>query len=600
MIELERGLAALELRRRREAAKAKADAIVVAFPNPTEAQRQKLIARAEAAEEWDDEATAYLEAAWQSRPIAELEAHFAAWEARKAVKMTPAMAEVADAEVAAQEQTVIKSEAVTGIAAEEVEEPPVIEAPPPIEPEEPQEEEPKGGLPAVVEQPRAPAKWDVAIEAMNEKHAIIDNYGGKTVIASWEPSAQNPEKMEVVFQTKDSFLLRYSNRTAQIDVPDGRGGLRSSTLPLGQYWLGHRGRRQHRGVTFQPNRPEVVNECLNLWQGWGVEAGPGDWSLIRQHIEEVIAGGNVERADYVIRWMAWSVQNPGRAAEVALVLIGEKGAGKGTVARCLERIFGAHAFQVSSREHVIDRFNGHLQDCILFIADEAYWGGDKRCIGRLQGMITEPTLSIERKGFDVIQVRNLLHILMLAEPGWVIPAGRHERRYAAFNVSDARRGDRGYFNSLHRQIEHGGAEAMLWDLRGIELGDWHPRQIPEALLTGEALQKQQGLSLPPLEQWYRELLHNGALPGALARRPNAALTQSLLDSAWAGSARLRNDLTAERLGSFLRDEVGCEKHRTPSANGWAFPPLGECRAEWERHYGPIKWDLAEIEEWGQK
>ncbi len=70
---------------------------------------------------------------------------------------------------------------------------------------------------------------------------------------------------------------------------------------------------------------------------------------------------------------------------MALVPIGAKGAGKGTLIRCLELIFGAHAFQVTSREEVIGKFNGHLQDCILFVADEAYRGCDKRCVGRLQG-----------------------------------------------------------------------------------------------------------------------------------------------------------------------------------------------------------------------
>jgi pimeloyl-ACP methyl ester carboxylesterase len=178
-----------------------------------------------------------------------------------------------------------------------------------------------------------------------------------------------------------------------------------------------------------------------------------------------------EFAEYVIRWIAWSIQNPAAPAEVALVLIGEKGAGKGTLVRCLERIFGAHAFEASMREHVIDKFNGHLQDCVLFIADEAYWGGDKRCVGRLQAMITEPTLSIERKGIDVIQVRNCLHVVMLAEPGWVIPAGRFERRYAALAVSTARRGDREYFRALHNQINNGGAEALFYDLLGMDLGD---------------------------------------------------------------------------------------------------------------------------------
>jgi hypothetical protein len=112
--------------------------------------------------------------------------------------------------------------------------------------------------------------------------------------------------------------------------------------------------------------------------------GPAIGDLIREHIRLVLAGGNEEFADYIIRWIAWAIQNPAAPAEVALVLIGEKGAGKGTLIRCLERIFGAHTFQVTGREEVVGKFNGHLQDCVLFVADEAYWGGDKQCVGRLR------------------------------------------------------------------------------------------------------------------------------------------------------------------------------------------------------------------------
>ena len=467
-------------------------------------------------------------------------------------------------------------------------------------------EPPKALLPVVVLPPPPPPpapNWDDAIAAMNEQHAIIENVGGNTVIASWEPSSLDLERLSVVFQSRESFLLRYSNRFVSIEVPDARGGSHKVTATLGQWWLGHRNRRQFRGVTFRPGGLGVVKECLNLWQGWGVAAKPGDWRLIRDHIELVLAGGNEEFADYIIRWIAWAIQNPAAQAEVALVLIGEKGAGKGTLVRCLERIFGAHAFQVTNREAVIGKFNGHLQDCVLFVADEAYWGGDKRCVGQLQGMITETTLPIERKGIDLIQVPNYLHVVMLAEPGWVIPAGRFERRYAALAVSNGRRGDRDYFKALHGQIGSGGAEAMMWDLQGMDLNGWHPRDIPEALLKNPALQEQQGHTLPPLEQWYVMLLHNGRLPHALAKRPNTAYTSAMLENAKQQVPRLRWDLSAVGLREFVLDAkrigVICKKYRESTANGWSFPPLAECRAAWERLYGPVKWDNPDVEEWGE-
>lgn len=451
-------------------------------------------------------------------------------------------------------------------------------------------------LPAVI--PPAPS-YDDALEAMNQRHAIIDNVGSKSVIASWEPSTRDHSRLEVIFQSKESFLLRYSNRKIKTEHPDGQGGMVRLETPLGLWWLSHQRRRQHRGILFLPGGEAVVNDCLNLWQGWGCDAKPGDWNLIERHITDVIAGGNQEFADYVINWIAWSVQYPAEPAEVALVLIGRKGAGKGTLVRCLERIFGAHTFQVTSREEVIGKFNGHLQDCILFVADEAYWGGDKRCVGRLQGMITEKWLPIERKGIDLTQVLNRLHVIMLAEPGWVIPAGRFERRYAALAVDNTRQGDRAYFRALHDQIVNGGAQAMFYDLRSRDLGGYHPREIPQSLLRNPALQKQQIHTLPPLEQWYYTILQDGRLPHAFAKRPNTTYTSHLLAQARERVPRLRYDLTEAGLRNFLVDSealgIVCTKYRTSAANGWSFPPLSECRAAWCNRYGPVDWSPEE--EW---
>jgi len=369
-----------------------------------------------------------------------------------------------------------------------------------------------------------------------------------------QPSPLDPKRRINVFHTVGSFKLRHSNRFVTIEVPGRKvGSLDHRSVPLGEYWLGHRDRAQYRGVTFRPKGERVVDECLNIWQGWGLVPKAGDWGLIHWHMENVVAGGNAEFADYLMRWCARAIQNPAAQAEVALVLIGPKGSGKGTLGRCLQRIFGPHAFQVTSREEVIGKFNGHLQDCILFIADEAYWGGDKRCVGRLQGMITEPTLPIERKGVDLFQVPNYLHVLMLAEPGWVIPAGRYERRYAAFAVSNAKRGEREYFNALHHQIGEGGAEAMMWDLALMPLGDWHPREIPESLLKSAALRDQQSHTLPPLEQWYLMLLHDAKLPGA-TKNPRWAWTQQLKVNAIERVPRLRFELGDVDLKTFLNQQ----------------------------------------------
>ena len=189
---------------------------------------------------------------------------------------------------------------------------------------------------------------------------------------------------------------------------------------------------------------------------------------------------------------------------------------------------------------------------------------------------------------------------MLAEPGWVIPAGRYERRYAAFAVSTANRGNRAYFRALHDQIHNGGAEAMFYDLQRMDLGDWHPREVPEALLTNPTLQKQQTYNLPPLEQWYLTLLHSGRFPHAKERTPYVAMTRALIENAKQRVPRLR-DLSDVALRNFLTDQeamgVLIEKYRTSAGNGWKFPLLSECRDAWCKRYGPTQWDT-NINDWG--
>src|SRR5262249_5372831 len=84
--------------------------------------------------------------------------------------------------------------------------------PEPKEPEEEPEDEPgnveRVRLPAVipVTKPLSServSRWDDAMAAMNEQHAIIENVGNKTVIASWEPSPTNLDRRVLVFQGKD-------------------------------------------------------------------------------------------------------------------------------------------------------------------------------------------------------------------------------------------------------------------------------------------------------------------------------------------------------------------------------------------------------------
>ena len=412
------------------------------------------------------------------------------------------------------------------------------------------------------------------LEEINRRCAVIRSFGGKCVVVT---EGQSP-----IFQSREAFEQWKANDF----IPSLKK--RNESEPGGPWWWRHPRRRQYDGVVFKPLAAPVVctpdGQCLfNTYLGWGVKPKQGDWSLMRQHIREVIAGGDTKAEDYITRWIAWAIQHPDCTADVALVLIGEKGTGKGTLARALEKIFGHHSFQASSLEHIVGKFNAHKENCILFVADEAYWGGHKSAGGELQRMITELTLPIERKGFDVYEAPNYIHMLMLAEPGWVVPAGRFERRYAAFEVSEDRLGDFEYFKALRAQIDDGGAAAMLYDLQRMDLGDWHPREVYRT----EALRQQQEMSLQPLDEWMLGLLEDGALPGTQPDRPRDANPTILLQDARSKVQRL-HDLGKMKLADYLKKQWQCTPHGG-AVRGYNFPPLAEMRSIWDKRFGQREW-----------
>ena len=230
-------------------------------------------------------------------------------------------------------------------------------------------------------------------------------------------------------------------------------------VQAGSYWLKWRRRKSYQGIDLSPDPAELPPGYLNLWSGFAVEPAPGDWSLMKRHILDVLAQGDRPSADYIVRFAAWAVQHPGERAEVALVFKGDKGSGKGTFATTLRRLFGAHGLQIYNPKHLVGAFNAHLRNCLLLFSDEAFWAGDKQGESTLKRMITEPALVIEQKGVDAIAWRNRLKVVMSAlqcrRVGWCL-ATHEERRYAAFEVSSARINDKPYFKALHAQINSRG------------------------------------------------------------------------------------------------------------------------------------------------
>jgi hypothetical protein len=274
--------------------------------------------------------------------------------------------------------------------------------------------------------------------------------------------------------------------------------------------------------------------------------------------------------------MAYAIQHPNKVGEVAIVLKGERGTGKGKLAYFLGLLFGDHQLQITQTRHLVGNFNAHLRACVFMFLDEAIWAGDKQGENVLKALITEPYLTIEGKGIDAVRAPNHLHIMMASNNDWVVPAGNKERRYFILEVSSKHIQDHGYFAAIDEQmLVHGGLKAMMYDLLHRDLTSFNVRKFKWT----DALDDQVLRTLDSATQWWMDHLGKTHASWEYQVRDDLNIDFAQSDGTYNGKS------STTKLGMFLNKVLPngvkkvTRKHGVGAmqADCYQFPPQEECR-----------------------
>jgi hypothetical protein len=422
---------------------------------------------------------------------------------------------------------------------------------------------------------------DKRVEAMNKRFCVVPE-GHDTYVYREERDPLRKGRYRLNKFTFEGFRRLLSNEFITTEEPDLKkpGEMKKITRNVADVWLKHKNRRQCiRGPIFDPtgNAPK---DFWNLWKGFGVKEVKNHqgWRLMREHIYHVLAAGDSKVYDYILDWAALLLQHPEHQGDVALVFRGEdEGVGKGLFVKALIMMLGDHGFHLHHHDQLRNKFNGFMHQLVLLYIDEAFWAGDKQFEGYLKGIISDEELGIEYKNRDAFQARNYLHIMMSSNRPWVVQASFTSRRFAPFRVSAHRRGDHGYFKALAYELEHGGAEAMLYDLRRRDLSCFEVRDYPHtAELDDQRLQ-----SLDLLPSWWMSVLDRGfvyqskwgapSLEGWPEFHSNPLLLASLHQ--WCDVRRRNQRASDVDIGRFMSGDEGLGYGRAGEQR--ALSPIGE-------------------------
>lgn len=430
---------------------------------------------------------------------------------------------------------------------------------------------------------------------MNEKHIFINSYAGKSAV-TYQQYNEVTERDELSFIPLDTFKNMYLNRSIQV----GR-----SAFTLGQWWLQHSSRNTVSGVIFDPSENETIvrknnSKYLNLWEGFSVEPKKGSWYWTTRHIYHILCNSDKEKFLYVVKWLAWMIQNPDKQAEVAIVFKGKKGSGKSFLFEQFKYIFGSHGMVITDPTRLTGKHTGHFSRLCFVFCDEVYDPDDKAIEGRMKAIITAPYLDVEGKFKDAVTSKNRLHIAMATNNEKVIKASGDERRYFIETVcnryakGEASEKERNmYFSRLFGELANGGREAMLYDLLRINLDGWHPRfNVPDT----KELQEQKFLSLNSIEHAVKAVLEEGQFPGEINKYSKYVTgSDSIMNYLDKIEPMCSKFSTVKKTTLFKK--LGCKKSREGGTGRikWEFPDLKTMRGNWDKEYGRSIWD--DLPEW---
>ena len=223
---------------------------------------------------------------------------------------------------------------------------------------------------------------------------------------------------------------------------------------------------------------------LQLWNGFAVEPVAGDVSPWERVLAAVVPDPEARR--YVLRWLAWKIQNPGGVPGTILLVTGGKGTGKNSLFDPVVRIFGAHGRVFDDAEQIAGRFTGRLQTVAFAVLDEALFVGDPKQADRVKSRVTASSMTYEAKGRDPVSGVNRCAYVSLTNHKHVWQATIDERRAVVVETGGELVGDGTFWRSYYAWLDGPGPSALLHYLQGVDLSKFDRTAIPK----GEALRRQ--------------------------------------------------------------------------------------------------------------
>jgi hypothetical protein len=265
-------------------------------------------------------------------------------------------------------------------------------------------------------------------------------------------------------------------------------------------------RRCHSDVDFVPGAGLIVDNKINLWQGWGASPIAGDIAPWKALLDFLFAGDPAARK-WIEQWLAYPLQNPGAKMTTAVVIWSlTQGVGKSMLGDTVGKLYGKHFKTISAME-LHSNFNGWMRDGQFVLGEENSSTDQRADANRLKAMITGDTVFINEKFQPALELPNCANFMFTSNHPDAFHMDDADRRFFVWEIVANRMPNEFYDDFIDWRDQRGGLNALMDHLTKLDLTGFVPKG--NAPMT-EAKTEMIRHSKSDLERWINDTFEDPA------------------------------------------------------------------------------------------
>jgi hypothetical protein len=254
---------------------------------------------------------------------------------------------------------------------------------------------------------------------------------------------------------------------------------------------------------YPPGVPVPENH-INLWIPFDMER-IDDYTPVPEVIDfmtnhlRIMCDHEEAIFEHLNTWMAHMLHRPSVKTKQMPIIIAKQGAGKTSLVEMIRAMIGSEKIaDVSDPKTVCGGdFNGPLMNAYLVHMSEL--SKSKIDIDKLKHIITEPHISIVKKGKDPMKINSFHNFIAPTNNNDPVPTGGDDRRLMIVRASDELIGNVAYFNKFYEYINDKNAMKTLYEYyRTVKIPENFNKLKPP---TTKHHQELKTMSRNVIEQW---------------------------------------------------------------------------------------------------